>query len=98
MFIAILTYVSPLAEVDALLSRHIGFLDKHYAPGLFLASGRRVPRTGGFILVSGGDRALAESVLKSDPLHTAGVATFELIEVIPNRAQPNLATLVQLGG
>jgi uncharacterized protein YciI len=95
MFVAILTYVRPLKEVDALISEHVAFLDQHYASGLFLASGRRVPRTGGFILISGNDRVLAESVLERDPFHMAGVATFELFEFTPTRAQPGLAAFVQ---
>ena len=43
MFVAILTYVRPLEEVDALLAEHVQFLDRHYASGLFVVSGRRVP-------------------------------------------------------
>jgi uncharacterized protein YciI len=95
MFVAILTYVRPLQDVDALISEHVSFLDQHYASGLFLASGRRVPRTGGFILISGVDRALAESVLERDPFFVGGVASFELFEFTPTRAQPSLAAFVQ---
>jgi len=87
MLIALLTYVCPLDEVDALIPAHVAFLDKHYASGLFVASGRRNPRTGGVILIRGHDRALAESVLAQDPFHQAGVASFELIEFAPSKMQ-----------
>lgn len=88
MFIAILTYTRPLAEIDALLAEHRRFLDGHYASGLFVASGRRVPRTGGVILIAGHDRALAEEVLKQDPFANAGVSTYELVEFTPATMRP----------
>jgi len=85
MFIALLTYVRPLEEVDALIPEHVRFLDEHYASGLFVASGRRVPRTGGVILISGEDRERAIAVLESDPFHVAGVAKYELVEFVPTK-------------
>ncbi|WP_323916952.1 YciI family protein [Aeromonas caviae] len=47
MFVVTLTYVKPLAEIDALIPAHIAWLERQYAAGHFLASGRRVPRIGG---------------------------------------------------
>lgn len=88
MFIAILTYVRPLAEVDALIPAHVAFLDEHYASGLFVASGRRVPRTGGIILIAGQDRARALAALDADPFRRAGVAEYELLEFAPTKMQP----------
>ena len=88
MFIALLTYVRPLEEVDALKAEHTRFLDEHYASGLFVASGRKVPRTGGFILISGQDRERVLAVLAQDPFRIAGVATYEIAQVIPTRMRP----------
>jgi uncharacterized protein YciI len=85
MFVAILSYVRPLDEVDALIPDHLRFLDEHYASGLFVASGRRVPRSGGVILISGDDRARALAALEQDPFHVHGVATFELVAFCPSR-------------
>jgi uncharacterized protein YciI len=51
MFIVTLTYVRPLEELDTLMDAHVTWLKKHYASGLFVASGRQVPRKGGVILV-----------------------------------------------
>ena len=56
MFVLLLTYVRPLAEVDALMREHVAWLDEHYAAGRFLVSGRRIPRTGGVIVARGDDR------------------------------------------
>lgn len=54
MFIVTLTYTRPLAEVDALMDPHMVWLKKHYESGLFVASGRQVPRTGGVIFARSG--------------------------------------------
>lgn len=85
MFVAILTYVRPLEEVDALLAEHVQFLDRHYASGLFVVSGRRVPRTGGVILIASDDREHVLSVISKDPFAVNGVATYELIEFMPTK-------------
>ncbi len=94
MFIAILTYVRPLEEVDALIPDHLRFLDEHYASGLFIASGRVVPRTGGVILIAGHDRAQVSAILEQDPFKTAGVASYELVEFSPTKMQPGFTQFV----
>jgi uncharacterized protein YciI len=91
MFIATLTYVRPLPEVDALIPAHLQFLDAHYGSGLFIASGRLVPRTGGVILIAGHERASVMAVLEQDPFHLAGVATYALVEFAPTKMQPGFA-------
>lgn len=88
MFIANLTYIRPLDAVDALIPEHVAFLDEHYASGLFVASGRKVPRTGGVILIAGDDRERVLDVLEEDPFRRAGVATYELVEFSPTKMQP----------
>lgn len=85
MYIALLHYERPLEEVDALLPAHRDYLDRHYAAGVFVASGRREPRTGGVILVREHPRAVVEDILAQDPLVLAGVARHELIEFTPSR-------------
>ena len=65
MFVLLLTYVKPLAEVDALMREHVAWLDEHYASGRFVVSGRRIPRTGGVIVARGDDRAEMEAL--ADP-------------------------------
>ena len=94
MFIALLTYTRPLEEVDALIAAHVRFLDEHYAEGLFVASGRKVPRTGGVILISGQDRERVHAILERDPFHVAGVATYELIEFVPTKTCPGFESFV----
>lgn len=95
MFIAILTYVQPLERIDALIPEHVKFLDAHYASGLFVASGRKVPRTGGVILISGADRAHVMAVLEQDPFKREGVATYDLVEFTPTKMQTGFEAFVQ---
>jgi uncharacterized protein YciI len=95
MFIALLTYVQPLEMVDALIPEHVKFLDQHYASGLFVASGRKVPRTGGVILIAGQDREQVRTVLEQDPFKREGVATYELVEFTPTKMQSSFEAFAQ---
>jgi uncharacterized protein YciI len=80
MFVVLLTYVRPLAEVDALMREHVAWLNEHYDAGRFVVSGRQVPRTGGVILARGDDRDEIERIVASDPFVTGAVATSEIIQ------------------
>ena len=80
MFVLLLTYTRPLDEVDALMRRHMRWLDKHYAAGRFVVSGRRIPRSGGVILARGDDREEMERIAASDPFVAGGVATCEVVQ------------------
>ena len=94
MFLAILTYVRPLEEIDALIPEHVQYLDQHYATGQFIVSGRIVPRTGGVIMIAGHDRAAATAIVEQDPFHLAGVSTYQLIEFAPAKMQPGFQQFV----
>jgi len=82
MFIVSLTYTD-IPGVDALLEPHRVFLREYYGRGMFLMSGRQVPRTGGIILANAETRAELEAVLAQDPLKQAGVALYEITEFVP---------------
>ncbi|MEU3090959.1 YciI family protein, partial [Streptomyces massasporeus] len=60
MFVPELVYTAPPEAVDAVLAEHVVGLDEQYRQGVFLASGRTVPRDGGsdgreFVSVHRGD-------------------------------------------
>jgi uncharacterized protein YciI len=80
VFVLLLTYTKPLDEVDALMRKHMAWLNQQYAAGRFLVSGRRIPRTGGVIVALGDDREEIEAIAASDPFVTGGVATVEVIQ------------------
>jgi len=86
VFIVSLTYKAELSEVDKHIDDHIVYLEKYYALGKFIASGRKVPRTGGIILVNAASIEELNSILVEDPFHTANVANFEVTEFVPTMA------------
>ncbi|WP_127077981.1 YciI family protein [Rhodomicrobium lacus] len=79
IYVAILTYVRPVEEIDAQMQAHVAWLRKGYEDGAFLASGRRVPRTGGVILAKGDSLEEVEARLNEDPFQRLGLATVEII-------------------
>jgi uncharacterized protein YciI len=94
VFVLLLTYVRPLAEVDALMREHVSWLDEHYAAGRFLVSGRRIPRTGGVIVARGDDRAEIEALAATDPFVSGGVATCEVVHFRASQVSPALERLL----
>ncbi len=96
MFIVTLTYLLPVEAVDALMPGHIAWLDQGYADGLFIASGRRIPRTGGVILARSGDEQALREVLARDPFAIHGAARFDVVEFMPTRTAPGAEVLKTL--
>jgi uncharacterized protein YciI len=84
MFVISITYTKPAGEIDALLTAHKQFLNEQYADGMFLMSGRKVPRSGGIIIADATDRAEVEAIIESDPFYIGGVATYDIIEFVPS--------------
>jgi len=92
--VIVLTYVKPLDEVDAQLSAHVEWLKKGYANGLFLASGRKIPRSGGVILAKGDNMDLLRAWLSQDPFQQSGVAKVDIIPFEATLAAPPLQNLL----
>jgi uncharacterized protein YciI len=88
MFVVLLTYVKPLAEVDRHMRAHMKFLAEHYAAKTFIASGRQVPRTGGVILARAASKEALIAVMENDPFCRNGVATFEVVEFRTSQHDP----------
>jgi uncharacterized protein YciI len=80
MFIIELTYTAALEQIDAHMKPHVAFLNKHYASGHFLVSGRKIPRDGGIILAVGKSREEIEAIAAQDPFCQKGLADFRVIE------------------
>ena len=94
MFIIQLTYTCSLAEVDQLLDDHKLFLEKYYAEGIFMLSGRKQPRTGGIILAQAENLATIEKVIAEDPFNLHGLAHYTITEFIPTMASETLKTIL----
>ncbi|MFJ3876638.1 YciI family protein [Streptomyces sp. NPDC090077] len=95
MFVMELTYTAPIEAVEELMDAHLAWLDGHYASGVFLASGRKVPRDGGVILAAGVSRAEIEKIAESDPFAVAGVCGYRVTEFIASKTSADLAGVRQ---
>jgi uncharacterized protein YciI len=93
MYVVLLTYTAPLAEIDRLVDRHRAWLQACYDDGLFLASGPQQPRVGGVILAHGVERAQLDARLAQDPFAQAGVASYQVVGFSARLTDPRLAFL-----
>lgn len=93
MFIVILRYTAPLAEIDRVVAEHRAWVDRGYADGVFMVSGPQTPRVGGAILAHGLSRAALDARLAEDPFNVNGLAAYEVIELAASRSDPRLAFL-----
>lgn len=94
MFIILLHYKKPLADIELHLNDHRRFLDEGYQRGFFLASGPKNPRDGGVIISNLKDRQQLEAILQQDPFYVSAVAEYQLIEFIPNKYHPDFARFI----
>ncbi len=83
MFIAILTYIKPLEEVDRFLQAHRDYLSEHYAAGDFIASGPQNPRVGGVIMIKASDRDVVNTIISQDPFNINSIAEYQIVEFTP---------------
>lgn len=80
MFVIELLYKAPLATIDASMAAHVAFLNKYYAAGNFIVSGRKIPRDGGIIIAVGSTREEIEAIVREDPFVKRALADFRVIE------------------
>jgi len=95
MFIINLTYKTELEKVDKFLNEHIEFLNEQYDLGNFLASGRKIPRTGGIILSKVENKTEMEKIIDKDPFKINELADYQLIEFIPSKTCEELKFLME---
>ncbi len=94
MILISLTYIAPMEAVEQHFEGHLAWLNRHYADGVFVASGRKVPRTGGVIIASGSlDEVRA--ICETDPFVSEGVAQYELTEVDFSKTVDSVSGLKQ---
>ncbi|MGX9523012.1 YciI family protein [Vibrio mediterranei] len=95
MFIVSITYISEMSQIDKYLDAHIEYLDRNYERGVFIASGRKVPRSGGIILARARNRSELEEILNDDPFKIHNLADYELTEFVPTKAASEFSSLIQ---
>lgn len=95
MFIINLTYKTELEKVDQYLNEHIEFLDEQYELGNFLASGRKIPRTGGIIVSNAKNESELKKIIEKDPFKKNELADYEIIEFVPSKTCEELRFLME---
>lgn len=84
LFIVDLEYTVPMDQIQPVLEPHLDFVRAAYKQGRFIASGAKVPRTGGVIVMIAESMQAAQDYLAADPFVTANVATYKYIEFLPS--------------
>ena len=93
MYIISLHYIRPLADIEARLPAHIAYLERYYAAGVFLLSGRKEPRDGGIIILRAPDRASVERIISEDPFHQQQLAEYTITQFLPSKTATALENL-----
>jgi uncharacterized protein YciI len=94
MFIVSLTYKADISQIEAHMDAHKAYLQEQYEAGHFIASGRKVPRTGGIILVRSESMETLEPILAADPFHRHKLADYEITEFMPTMTGDNFRNLL----
>jgi len=94
MFVVDLKYIVSLEKIDAMMGDHMKFLRKYYKTNTFIASGRKVPRTGGIILVLAKSLEEAEVIINEDPFVINKLAQYSITEFRTSQIHPDLKKLV----
>lgn len=95
MFVIDLHYIVPLEKLDAHMTEHVKYLHKYYKQNIFIASGRKVPRTGGIILAHGRSKTEIEEILQEDPFFVHKLAEFTVTEFLTSQTHPDFKKLLK---
>ena len=94
MFIVSITYKVDIALIEAHMDAHKTYLQEQYDAGHFVASGRKVPRTGGIILARSESMETLEPILAADPFHRHKLADYEITEFMPTMVGDDFRNLL----
>lgn len=98
MFVISLQYIVPLEQLDAHMTEHVQYLHKYYKQNVFVASGRKVPRTGGIILAFGKSKAEIEAIIQEDPFYIHKLAEFTVTEFLTSQAHADIKPFLKKYG
>ena len=94
MYVVLLTYEKPWAEVMRFAPEHRAYAATRYADGTYLMSGRKPDRSGGVILAQAPDRDTLDQILHKDPFWREAIARFEVVEFLPQMAAERFQDLI----
>ena len=95
MFIIDLNYIAPLEKLDEHMNEHVNFLRKYYSMNKFVASGRKVPRTGGIILCLASSKEEVDRIMAEDKFITGKLAEYKVTEFQTSQFHPELKGLLK---
>jgi uncharacterized protein YciI len=95
MYIISLNYIVPLEELDQHMAEHVKYLKKYYKKNIFVASGRKVPRTGGIILALANSQEEVEQIICEDPFYKHELAEFDITHFLTSQYHPDLENLLK---
>jgi len=95
MFIINLNYVVPLEKLDVHMTEHVKYLHKYYKLNVFVASGRKVPRTGGIILALAKSKEEIDLIISEDPFYIHKLAEFTVTEFLTSQHHPDMKKLLK---
>ena len=96
MFVIDLNYIVPLEELDTHMADHVRYLRKYYKKNVFVASGRKVPRTGGIILALAASVEEVEKIISEDPFYKHELAEFTITQFLTSQYHPDLKKLLDI--
>lgn len=79
MFVLLSRFLQPLEEINRHLAPHSEWVQRHYASGRFLVSGRREPPVGGVIVARATSEEEIQEILAADPLQQVGLVAYEVV-------------------
>jgi uncharacterized protein YciI len=94
MIVVLLNYKVPIERIDALRPAHLDWLKAGIDAGTLLAAGRKMPVTGGMLIVRGTLDA-ARQWCATDPFAIEDVAEYAFVEIAPSMAAPGLEALLR---
>lgn len=95
MFIISLTYKVAIENVERHIQEHNSFLQKYYNSGLFIASGRKEPRTGGIIICNASSKNEVEQMITEDPFYIHHIADYDITEFTPTKYNENFKIFIK---
>lgn len=90
-FVVVLRLGEQRARARELMNAHNEWIQRGFRDRVFLLVGSLQPGPGGVVLAHGASRADLLDRVRADPFVAEGVATAEILEVAPSKADARLA-------
>jgi len=83
MFVVLLKYKKPMAELEKYLQAHRDLLQKYYDKGQLVCSGPQIPREGGVVISNAQKREDVARIIEEDPFYLNDICDYTIIEFDP---------------